>query len=112
LVLRKEWLSALAAILLFSTFTVFDSHPVLETTFFAIVCSIGVMLLIRFGLLALVVALCMNSILQGYPLTTHLSAWYAEPTLFLVSIIVAAAIFGFYTSTAGKPRFGGISVDA
>jgi serine/threonine protein kinase len=112
LVLRKEWLAALAAILLIAVFTAFDNHPVLETAFGAIVCSIAVMLLIRFGLLALAVALCMNSFLQGYPLTTHLSTWYAEPTFFVCSVTLAAAIFGFYTSTAGKPLFGRISLDS
>jgi hypothetical protein len=111
LVLRKEWLAALATLLIVPIFTAFASHPVLETIFGAIICSIAVMLLIRFGLLALVVALCVNSFLQGYPLTTHLSAWYAGPTVFAFSFILAVAIFGFYTSTVGKPLFGGISLD-
>jgi hypothetical protein len=112
LVLRKEWLAALATILFVSVFAAFGTYPVLSMIFGVIVCSIGVMLLIRFGLLALVVALFMNSVLQGYPLTTHLSAWYAEPTFLVFSLILATAIFGFYTSTAGKSRFGGISLDS
>jgi hypothetical protein len=47
-----------------------------------------------------------------YPLTVHLSAWFAEPTIFVFFVIVAAAIFGFHTSTAGKPLFGGALLDA
>jgi hypothetical protein len=50
--------------------------------------------------------------LDVYPLTTQLSAWYAGPTIFLFCVILAVAIFGFYTSTRGKPLFGGISLDS
>jgi hypothetical protein len=46
------------------------------------------------------------------PLTTHLSAWYAGSTIFAFCVIVALALFGFYTSTSGKPRFLGVSLDA
>jgi hypothetical protein len=56
-------------------------------------------------------ALWTFSLLFAYPLTVHLSAWYAGPTFFALFVILAVAIFGFYTSTTGKPLFGGISLD-
>jgi hypothetical protein len=49
--------------------------------------------------------------LQAYPLTGHLTEWYAQPTIVVFTMILALAIFGFYTSTAGKPRLGNISLD-
>jgi hypothetical protein len=112
LVLRKEWLAALAMILLFSLHQVFGVHPVLNTILDMIYWSLVLILLIRFGILALMAALCTENILHEFPLTPHLSAWYAEPTILMIFVILAAAIFGFYASTRGKPLFGGISLDS
>jgi serine/threonine-protein kinase len=114
LVLRKEWLAALVALLLVSLLTVVEGpdHLVVNVTFDVIIWGMALLLLIRFGLLPFMMALCINNFLEVYPLTTHLSAWYAGSTIFVFSIILAAAIFGFYTSTAGKPLFGGISLDS
>jgi serine/threonine protein kinase len=111
LAMRKEWLALLVAISLFSLPQVFRDYPVLDTISALVYWSIALTVLIRFGLLALVVAICTEGILFNSPLTAHLSAWYAEPTFFAFSVILAVAIFGFYTSTAGKPLFGGISLD-
>jgi hypothetical protein len=114
LLLHKEWLAVLVALLLVSLFSVLGNkdHPVLHTAFQVVLWGMALLILIRFGLLPLMVALCMNNLLEVSPLTTHLSAWYAGSTIFAFSVIVALAIFGFYTSTAGKPRFLGVSLDA
>jgi hypothetical protein len=113
-VLRKEWLAALVALLLVSLLTVVEGpdHLVVNVTFDVIIWGMALLLLIRFGLLPFMMALCINNFLEVYPLTTHFSVWYAGSTIFVFSIILAAAIFGFYTSTAGKPLFGGISLDS
>jgi hypothetical protein len=97
--------------LLVSSLSAFGDHPVLDTSSSLVVWSIGLAVLIRFGLLALVVALCTNNILGVFPLTAHLSAWYAEPTIFLFVLILSLTVFGFYTSTAGKKLFGEVSLD-
>jgi hypothetical protein len=113
LVLRKEWLAVVVSLLLISLLALWgEDHPVLSTASSLIVWGTALAVLIRFGLFALVVTLCTNAILRGYLLTTHLSAWYAEPTFFVFFVFLAIAIFGFYTSTAGKPLFSGISFDA
>jgi hypothetical protein len=112
LVLRNEWLAAVAMILLFSLHQVFGIHPVLSTILDMIYWSLVLILLIRFGILALMVALCTENILHEFPLTPHLTAWYAEPTILMIFIIVGLAIFGFYTSTRGRPLFAGISLDS
>ena len=83
-----------------------------DVMFDVLIWGFALLLLARHGLLPLAVALCTYNLLDVYPLTTHLSAWYAGPTLFLFSVILSIAIFGFYTSTRGRPLFGGISLDA
>jgi serine/threonine-protein kinase len=110
-VMRKQWVAILVTVLLVSSLSAFGDHPVLDTSSSLVVWSIGLAVLIRFGLLALVVALCTNNILGVFPLTAHLSAWYAEPTIFLFVLILSLTVFGFYTSTAGKKLFGEVSLD-
>jgi hypothetical protein len=41
-----------------------------------------------------------------YPLTTNLSAWYAQSTLFALAIALGLAIYGFYISLGGQRVFG------
>jgi serine/threonine protein kinase len=111
LLLRKEWVAAVVTILLVSIPSIFGEHPLMNLISTAILFSIMLAVLIRFGLLSIVVALCVINILEAFPLTSHFSAWYAEPTFFVFFLILAATIFGFYTSTAGKKIFGGVSLD-
>jgi hypothetical protein len=112
LALRKEWLAVVASLLLVSLLPLWwEDHPVLSTASSLIIWGTALAVLIRFGLFALVVTLCTSSILRTYLLTTHLSAWYAEPTFFVFFVFLGVAIFAFYTSTAGKPLFAGISLD-
>ena len=114
LVLRKEWLAVVFSLLLVSLLSALEGseHPVVNVTIDVLIWGLALLLLIRHGLLPLTVALCTYNLLDVYPLTTQFSAWYAGPTIFLFCVILAVAIFGFYTSTRGKPLFGGISLDS
>jgi hypothetical protein len=66
-----------------------------------------VFLLIRLGLLAFAAHGLFNTILGAFPLTTHGSAWYAGISLAGILLMAAMAGYGFYTSLAGRPVFGG-----
>ena len=112
LVVRKHWWAVGFTLLLVALASVWGDHPALDAAYELVLWGVGLGVLIRFGLLALVMALCINGVLEDFPLTANLSAWYAEPTIFIFCFVLAVAVFGFYTSTAGKQRFGGISLDA
>jgi hypothetical protein len=111
LVLRREWLAITVTVVLLSIQSAFSDNALLNVTQNVLVIGIALLLLVRFGLLALLVAFSLNNVLQAYPLTGHLTEWYAQPTIVVFTMILALAIFGFYTSTAGKPRLGNISLD-
>jgi hypothetical protein len=111
LVLRKEWLAIAVTVVLLSIQSAFTDHAILNVTENVVVVGIALLLLVRFGLLALLIAFSLNNVLQAYPLTGHFSEWYAQPTIVVFMLISALAIFGFYTSTAGKSRLGSISLD-
>src|ERR1700722_19159374 len=112
LVLRNQWLAVAAIIVLFAIPSLFAENPALHVVEDVLVFGTALLILVRFGLLALLVGFTLNNVLEAYPLTGHFSEWYAQPTIIVFTMIVALAVFGFYTSTAGKSRWGGISLDA
>ena len=57
-----------------------------------------VLILRRYGLLALVVGLVVQNVLLVFPLTSHLSRWYAPVGLAGIFVIAAVGVYGFYTS--------------
>jgi serine/threonine protein kinase len=111
LLLRREWVAGAALITLMTIPAMFGETPILDMIASIIVFGMALVILIRFGLLALVVALVLTNVLQAYPITGHFAEWYAEPTILVFVLILALAAFGFYTSTAGKSLFGSVSLD-
>jgi hypothetical protein len=67
--------------------------------------------LMRGGLLRLAVTLFVLFSLLEAPLTLDLSAWYLPHALPTVIAIACLAGYGFRTSLAGKPAFGGLLED-
>jgi predicted Ser/Thr protein kinase len=108
---RREWLAGALIVAVISLAPAFAAHPVINTVESVLVNGMAMLILIRFGLLALIVTFTLQNALGAFPFTTHLSAWYAEPTIFVFSVLLAIAVFAFYSSTAGKPLFGSISLD-
>ena len=109
--LRRDWVAGVAVLTVMIIPAIFGERPVLDVITGIIVFGMALVILIRFGLLALVVALVLTNVLQAYPITGHFAEWYAEPTILVFVLILALASFGFYTSTAGKPLFGSVSLD-
>jgi hypothetical protein len=56
-------------------------------------------------LLVLIVGLVVQNVLIVFPLTSHLSRWYATSGLTGAVIIAALAIYGFRAALAGQPIF-------
>ena len=59
----------------------------------------------RFGWVSVLVASVTADLLFGYPLTTHLSVWYAHGSILVICVCVALAVYGFRVSLAGRPAF-------
>ena len=73
--------------------------------------SIGTAILVvtplwRYGLLAMV-SLSIFFNMGDFPITTNFTAWYATGFIMQLAVLVAVAVYGFYTSLAGPPLFGG-----
>jgi hypothetical protein len=105
LVLRKDWLATIAVVILFSASNLGGDYPILTFVFSAVIWISIVLVLKRFGLLVLVAGLVAQNVLILFPVTTHLSRWYAAPALTGLAAIAALAFYGFHTARAGKPIF-------
>lgn len=62
--------------------------------------------LLRFGFLALLVALAFNYLVYIYPVTLDVSAWYFPSGLFGIAVLVAMLAYGFRAALGGQPLFG------
>ncbi|MDP9263679.1 MAG: serine/threonine protein kinase [Acidobacteriota bacterium] len=106
--LRKDWAAAVAFVLFFGfvgaaqsggSFAVFVVPRL-------ILAGLGVFLVIRFGVLALAASGVFDVFLGSFPLTTQMSAWYADTSLAGILLMAAIAVYAFYTSLGGRSPFG------
>jgi serine/threonine-protein kinase len=71
-----------------------------------IIPTVFVVVLTRYGVLALVSTFFFNHFLVFFPITTELSAWYATSFLLEAALVVALMLYGFRTSLAGQRLVG------
>ncbi len=103
--LRKPWLAALAFILFWvgtrvatQSATFFYANLILQVLIY----SIAAFVVLRFGFISLAMGMFCADLLLNIPLTTHLSAWYASSTIFVLLTVIALAAWGAYTSLGGQ----------
>jgi hypothetical protein len=65
-----------------------------------------VLLVVRVGLLAAVVAFYVSGLFIFFPVTGNLRAWYAGAGLTALLVLAALALFGFTTALAGRSALG------
>ncbi len=106
-ILRKEWLAALAFVALFAGFKgLATAHPAVDTAMYVLIYGILVVLLLRYGFLAVAVCAFVTDVMAALAFTTDFGAWYGTTSLLTVLSLIGLAAFAFRTSTAGKPLFG------
>lgn len=106
--LRKQWLAAMAFILLFTVLRVLGAtHPGVEVPAQLMIYSVAVIVVLRFGLVSLAAGLLVADLLLNAPAANSLSTWYAGSTVCLFASILALAAWGAYTSLAGQPLWKG-----
>jgi hypothetical protein len=62
---------------------------------------------LRYGLVAVIAAEITNYCLRAFPLTPNFSAWYAGTGMIGPLVVLALAVFAFYTSLGGQKIFEG-----
>lgn len=108
IVFRRRWLAI--AVLWFLHFLVlglinFGSVTLRTFVGAAVIATIMTVPLVRFGMLAYIAYYVFMILSHTFPLTTDVSAWYFNATIFAAVVILGSASYGFYTSIAGQPVF-------
>jgi len=104
IVLRRQWLAAIAFVAIFTAIKSLGStYLILDVVTAAFVYIVAVLIVFRFGLVPLACAVFTIDLLVNVPFTTDLSAWYMGTSIFAFLSVVALAAWGFYTSLGGVP---------
>ncbi len=101
--LRKQWLAAAAFIALTTLIIAGPGSNWIDRPFQAAYAALFAFILLRFGLLALMVAIAAQDVLGNVP-------WSAEPSalnLVALAVVAIVALYGFRTSLAGRPILRG-----
>ncbi len=102
-ILRKEWLAAIAFVALFASMKLVGSDFLkVEAVLQVLVYATAVLVVIRFGLVALAAGMFSADVLLNVPLTADLSNWYAANGVLVTLSILALASWGFYTALGGR----------
>ena len=107
IILRKEWLAALAAWSIVALAMSLNYETPAGVPFACLGALLIVWVLYRYGLLALISAVFFFHLIIFFPVTSEVSAWYAGDFVLALFISLALALFGFYTSLAGQSLFSG-----
>ena len=105
LILRKMWLAVGAAFVL-QTAIWAPGYPYWGFIPMGLYAGAWLYVFLRFGWLPAIVGAFVIELLQTYPLTVDVAAWYAYATYLVALVVLATAIYGFQVSLAGRPAFG------
>jgi serine/threonine-protein kinase len=104
--LRRKWLAVPAFILVLGLPNVLSSDlPLLAAAGQVLGLAVVLIILLRFGLFALVVANVTEHALVALPLTLDFSAWYIGLSLFTLLVFTGLAALAFRLALAGRPLF-------
>ena len=104
--LRKEWLAALVFVAIFALPPALrSSYMTVELPAQILVYAIAVLIVIRFGLVPLAVAIFTIDMLANVPFSADFSSWYMTTSVLALLSVVAIAGWGFYHSLGGQPLF-------
>jgi len=106
LLLRRTWPAVMATSLLAMVLFFPDSGGAPGYAVgFALALTLSWLVLFRAGLLAFATMFCVTALVEQMPLTPHPAGWYLGAMLLALAVIVAPALYGFWTSQAGRPLF-------
>jgi serine/threonine protein kinase len=102
-ILRKDWIAALAFLVLFVALkTIGSSHLAIDLPTYVLVFGVLVLIVFRFGLVPLAIGAFTTDMITNVPLTADFSAWYMGPTILALLSVIAIAGWGFYYSLGGQ----------
>lgn len=112
LLLRRTWLAAGVIILAFAVLAESGANIRIEvvladTATFVLLMAVS----IRFGILALAVAIIASRIPGRYPVTSNFSAWYAPRGWLEIAMVLVVALWSFRNALGGRKVLKGDFLD-
>ncbi|HEV3202655.1 MAG TPA: serine/threonine-protein kinase [Bryobacteraceae bacterium] len=107
LMLRNAIAATAASVFVFTMIIVGTGggNPALNGFSVALGATILILMLMRYGLLALASGVFVYSVLTGFPVTTDLASWYAGTSFLAALVVLALAGIAFRAATRGQTRF-------
>jgi serine/threonine-protein kinase len=105
LFLRRQWAAAVGLFAIGSTIVslqLAENLGALGAPFAAAVAAIVTIVLVRFGLLALVAALLTQGLLTNFPVSPALAAWHGASAVFALGALVALVVLASRSALAGR----------
>ena len=100
--LRKDWIAAVAFVAIFAGLSTGGRYLTVEIPTHILIYAIAVLIVYRFGLVPLAVAIFTVDMLVNVPFSADFSTWYMSTSLFALLSVVALAGWGFYHSLGGQ----------
>ncbi|NDQ56030.1 MAG: serine/threonine protein kinase [Acidipila sp.] len=102
-VVRRKWAAAAAVVGIMSAINILQAEaPLLSAPFSILIWALLLLVLIRFGLVAVVVIQVFSGILDTFPITTDTSAWYASIGYFGLLLMALLVFYGFTIARGGN----------
>jgi serine/threonine-protein kinase len=102
--LRREWIAAIAFVVIFAVPRgLSSSYMKIELPAQIIVYGIALLLVLRFGLLPLAVAIFTINMLSNVPFSADFSTWYMPASILALLSVLVLVGWGFYHSLGGQP---------
>lgn len=99
-VLRNQWIAGAAFALIFASLNLGADHPLFSVSISFVVLFGLAVLLLRWGLLAMVVTMLLGNV-SSIPVGSG-SSWYFAGSMFLISAALALAAWAFHVSLGGR----------
>jgi hypothetical protein len=102
-ILRNNWLAAIVFVGIYAVPSGLTStHVALDLPTQILAYAIAVVIVFRFGLIPLAVAIFTTNMAANIPMSADLSAWYMSTSVLAILSVVAMAGWGFYHSLGGQ----------
>jgi serine/threonine-protein kinase len=104
LLTRRDWLAVMLFTCFFSMMSLFTGNW-LPALWFGLTYGMYAVVLTRYGLVTMVSAISVTSLLLFFPVTLNFSVWYAGTAVLALFVILTLAALAFYTSLGGQQVF-------
>jgi hypothetical protein len=100
--LRNQWLAAAAFLAIWTSLSVLNgAAPVYIAADFLVYASIAFTVL-RFGVLALAAAMCIDSVINEIPFTLNVSVWYFGLSVMMAVAVIVLVCWAFREAVRGQ----------